>query len=74
MATTTFHISFPGELAKHLAKDIKKGHYTPSEYFKMLYRWYKTEESIREAERCYEEEKKAGTLKELKGSIMDLVD
>ncbi len=74
MATTTYHISFPAELAKELEKEMKEEHYSPSEYFKMIYRWYREEQSVIDAERCYESEKKAGTLKKLKGSITDLMD
>ncbi len=38
MATTTYHISFPMDWAKELEKEMEEEHYTPSEYFKELYR------------------------------------
>jgi len=69
MATRTFHISFPLEWAEEIEKEIKKEHYTPSEYFKMLYREMKIqgeERDFQKALKNYEKEKKAGKLKELK--------
>lgn len=76
MATTTFHISLPAELGKEIEKEIKKGYYTPSEYFKMIYRRYKEQKELRDFEdsmRGYEKEKKAGKLKELK-SLSELME
>lgn len=46
MATRTFHISFPSEWAKEIEKEIKKEHYTPSEFFKGLYRRYREERQV----------------------------
>jgi len=69
MATRTFHISFPLEWAKEIEKEIEKEHYTPSEYFKMLYREMKIQSEQRDFQKtlkAYEKEKKAGKLKELK--------
>lgn len=76
MATTTFHISVPGELGKKIAKEIKKGYYNPSEYFKMLHRKYQEQKELRDFKdsmRVYQKEKKAGKLKELK-SLSELMD
>ena len=53
MATKTFHISFPVEWAEEIEKEIKRDHYTPTEYFKNLYRKIKEEHllaDIRESE------------------------
>ena len=59
MATKTFHISFPLEWAKEIDKEIKKDHYTPSEYFKALYRRYREEQKalaeLEESEKDYKE-------------------
>ncbi len=38
MATTTYHISFPADWAQEVEKEMQEEHYTPSEYFKELYR------------------------------------
>ncbi len=38
MATKTFHISFPIEWAEEIEREMKRDHYTPTEYFKHLYR------------------------------------
>ena len=68
MATTTFHISLPSQLGKEIEKEIKRGYYSPSEYFKMLYRKHREfeEADFEETIRNYEKEKKAGKLKLLK--------
>lgn len=75
MATKTFHISFPVEWAEEIEKEIKNDHYTPTEYFKDLYRKIKLDREyseFQEAVECYEKEKKAGTLKKLT-SLKDLM-
>ena len=68
MATTTFHISLPAQLGKAIEKEIKEGYYSPSEYFKMLYRKQREyeEKDFEETIRNYKKEKKAGKLKVLK--------
>jgi len=56
MATRTFHISFPVEWAKEIEKEMKAGYYTPSEYFKHLYRMAREEKllaDIQESEDDY---------------------
>ncbi len=70
MATRTFHISLPLELAKEIEKEMKKGYYTPSEYFKYLYRLAKEEKllaDIQESEDDYKHGRiiKAESLKDL---------
>jgi hypothetical protein len=75
MATRTFHISFPVEWADEIEKEIKKEHFTPTEYFKDLYRQMKQQreyEDFEDAIKCHEEEKKAGKLKKL-NSLKDLM-
>lgn len=72
MASTTFHISFPSELGEDIAKEIKRGYYTPSEFFKMLFREYRDTQRAQEDIKGYQQEKAAGKLRELK-SINDLI-
>jgi nicotinamide mononucleotide adenylyltransferase len=57
MATRTYHISFPIEWAKAIEKEMKEEHYTPSEYFKHLYRQMRRARlmaDIRESEKDFE--------------------
>ena len=75
MATRTFHISFPVEWAKEIEEEMKKKHFTPTEYFKHLYREMRQDreyKDFQEAVKCYEEEKKSGKLKKLT-SLKDLM-
>lgn len=71
MATRTFHISLPLELAKEIEKKMKEGYYTPSEYFKHLYRQAKEEELLADI-REGEEDLKHGRIIEA-DSIADLL-
>lgn len=70
MATRTFHISFPLELAKQIEKEMKDGFYTPSEYFKHLYRKAKEEQLLADIEES-EEDIKHGRIIEA-DSLADL--
>jgi hypothetical protein len=70
MATRTFHISFPLEWAKEIEKEIEKEHYTPSEYFKHLYRQMKQEQLLADIQES-EEDFKQGRV--YKGNLKDLL-
>ena len=70
MATRTFHISLPLELAKEIEKEMEEGYYTPSEYFKYLYRLAREEKllaDIQESEDDYKHGRviEAESLKDL---------
>lgn len=44
MATRTFHVSFPTEWAKEIEDEMKKEHFSPTEFFKSLYRRYRSDQ------------------------------
>jgi Arc/MetJ-type ribon-helix-helix transcriptional regulator len=71
MATRTFHISFPLEWAEEIEKKIEKEHYSVSEYFKELYREYRSDQEAIAALRESEEDVKQGRVYE--GNLKDLL-
>jgi len=70
MSTRTYHISFPAEWAEQIDREMKEEHYTPSEYFKQLYRQKREEQllkDIAESEEDYRQGRvvKGKTLRDL---------
>lgn len=75
MATRTFHISFPMEWAKEIEKEMKEEHFSPTEYFKNIYRQVKQQREyadFQDSMKCYKAEKNLGKLKKLT-SLKDLM-
>lgn len=71
MASKTFHISFPLDWAKEIEKEMKREHYTPSEYFKALYRRFREERQVMADLEESEEDLRKGRTVEAK-SLKDL--
>jgi hypothetical protein len=72
MATRTFHISFPTEWAEQIEREMKEGHYTPSEYFKQLYR-QKREEQLSKDIAESEDDYRNGRMSTAK-SLMEMME
>ncbi len=66
-------ISLPPALAAGIISQAKKQHMTRSEYLRMALRRHLEEQRLDEAIRIFREEEKSGKLKELKGSLVDLM-
>jgi metal-responsive CopG/Arc/MetJ family transcriptional regulator len=60
-------------LAKATARQAKRQHMTHSELFRAAVRRYLEEIDASEAITAYKKERKEGTLKELKGSLAELM-
>ena len=66
-------ISLPSQLVDESEKWARRKHMTRSEFFRAALRRHLEEQDTLEAVRIYRAEKKAGKLKELRGSLVDLM-
>ncbi|KKW34309.1 MAG: CopG-like protein transcriptional regulator [Parcubacteria group bacterium GW2011_GWA2_53_21] len=71
--STIVTISLPPAMAKQAKKIAKQQQMTNSELVRVALRQFMEERDAEEAIRIYKAEKRAGTLKTLKGSLTDLM-
>lgn len=71
--STIITVSLPPAMAAMTKKTARKRHMTQSEFFRTALRVYLEEEKAAKAISIFERERRAGNLKELKGSLADLV-
>lgn len=71
--STIVTVSLPPAMLVVTKKIARKQHMTQSELFRTALRVYVEEQEAQEAIRIFEHERRAGTLKELKGSLTDLM-
>lgn len=71
--TTLVTISLPPAIVKEAERIARKQHMTRSELHRAALRRYLEEQMAEEAIRVYKKELREGKLKELKGSIVDLM-
>lgn len=71
--STLVTISLPPAMLRQSQKIAKQQKMTRSELIRAALRRYIEELDLNEAIRVYEDEKRSGTLKELKGSLADLI-
>ncbi|HBF67480.1 MAG TPA: CopG family transcriptional regulator [Candidatus Magasanikbacteria bacterium] len=71
--TSLITISLPPAMLKKAELLAKKDHMTRSELLRVALRTYLEEQSAREAIRIYKQEARKGALKELKGSLTNVM-
>lgn len=66
-------VSLPPTIVKEAERIARKQHMTRSEFVRAALRRYMEEHSAEEAIQAYKKEQREGMLKNLKGSIVDLM-